>query len=55
MRLRSSVHVRHSIDAARDSMLAHASARMGRGYAFGLHEALDQTGAVTGPRGELSG
>ena len=34
---------------ARDSMLAHASARMGRGYAFGLHEALDQTGAVVGP------
>jgi MFS family permease len=34
---------------ARDSMLAHASARMGRGYAFGLHEALDQAGAVTGP------
>src|SRR3954453_20391817 len=34
---------------ARDTMLAHASARMGRGYAFGLHEALDQTGAVAGP------
>lgn len=34
---------------ARDSMLAHASARMGRGYAFGLHEALDQTGAMAGP------
>lgn len=34
---------------ARDSMLAHASAEMGRGYAFGLHEALDQTGAMAGP------
>jgi MFS family permease len=34
---------------ARDSMLAHASADMGRGYAFGLHEALDQVGAMTGP------
>lgn len=34
---------------ARDSMLAHASASLGRGYAFGLHEALDQVGAMTGP------
>jgi MFS family permease len=34
---------------ARDSMLAHASADMGRGYAFGLHEALDQIGAMAGP------
>jgi MFS family permease len=34
---------------ARDTMLAHASARLGRGYAFGLHEALDQTGAMAGP------
>jgi hypothetical protein len=34
---------------ARDSMLAHASAGMGRGYAFGLHEALDQLGAMAGP------
>ncbi|MEP6851990.1 MAG: MFS transporter [bacterium] len=34
---------------ARDSMLAHASAEMGRGYAFGLHEALDQMGAMAGP------
>lgn len=34
---------------ARDTMLAHASAGIGRGRAFGLHEALDQTGAVTGP------
>jgi MFS family permease len=34
---------------ARDTMLAHASARIGRGRAFGLHEAIDQTGAVAGP------
>jgi len=34
---------------ARDTMLAHASADLGRGYAFGLHEALDQLGAMTGP------
>src|SRR3954453_10147604 len=34
---------------ARDIMLAHASARLGRGYPFGLHEALDSLGAVSGP------
>ncbi|BEP13815.1 MFS transporter [Acidothermaceae bacterium B102] len=34
---------------ARDTMLAHASATLGRGYAFGLHEALDQIGALSGP------
>jgi len=34
---------------ARDAMLAHASTKMGRGYAFGLHTALDQIGAMTGP------
>ena len=34
---------------ARDTMLAHASARVGRGKAFGLHEAIDQTGALAGP------
>lgn len=34
---------------ARDIMLAHASADLGRGYAFGLHEALDQVGAMAGP------
>ncbi|MBV9821998.1 MAG: MFS transporter [Actinobacteria bacterium] len=34
---------------ARDIMLAHASADLGRGYAFGLHEALDQIGAMAGP------
>lgn len=34
---------------ARDAMLSHATATMGRGWGFGLHEALDQTGAVLGP------
>ena len=33
----------------RDAMLAHASTQMGRGWAFGLHEALDQLGALIGP------
>jgi len=34
---------------ARDAMLSHATSKMGRGWGFGLHEALDQTGAVAGP------
>src|SRR3954451_3095720 len=34
---------------ARDMMLAHAAARLGRAYTFGLHEALDQLGALAGP------
>ncbi|GAA1879839.1 MFS transporter [Lapillicoccus jejuensis] len=34
---------------ARDVMLAHAAASLGRGRAFGLHKLLDQTGAVVGP------
>lgn len=34
---------------ARDAMLSHATSAMGRGWGFGLHEALDQIGAVTGP------
>lgn len=34
---------------ARDAMLSHASSQIGQGWAFGLHEALDQTGAVGGP------
>ncbi|MBV9293723.1 MAG: MFS transporter [Frankiales bacterium] len=34
---------------SRDIMLAHASAAMGRGKAFGLHEAMDQSGALLGP------
>lgn len=34
---------------ARDAMLAHATAQMGRGWGFALHEALDQVGALIGP------
>jgi len=34
---------------ARDAMLSHATAGMGRGWGFGLHEAMDQIGAVLGP------
>jgi len=34
---------------ARDAMLSHATAEMGMGWGFGLHEAMDQTGAVLGP------
>jgi MFS family permease len=34
---------------ARDAMLAHATHEMGRGWGFGLHEAMDQTGALIGP------
>jgi MFS family permease len=34
---------------ARDAMLSHATSRVGQGWGFGLHEALDQIGAVTGP------
>ena len=34
---------------ARDTMLAQASVDMGRGRAFALHEALDQSGALIGP------
>ena len=33
----------------RDVMLAHASTEIGRGWGFGVHEALDQSGAVVGP------
>ncbi len=33
----------------RDAMLSHAATRTGAGWAFGLHEALDQVGAVAGP------
>lgn len=33
----------------RDAMLSYASLEMGRGWGFGLHEALDQTGALLGP------
>jgi MFS family permease len=34
---------------ARDAMLSHATKEVGRGKGFGLHEALDQIGAVLGP------
>ncbi|HXF56149.1 MAG TPA: MFS transporter [Actinomycetota bacterium] len=34
---------------SRDTLLAHASHGMGRGVGFGLHEALDQIGAVLSP------
>ena len=33
----------------RDVMLSHAAKDMGYGWGFGLHEALDQTGALAGP------
>jgi predicted MFS family arabinose efflux permease len=34
---------------ARDAMLSHATHEVGHGWGFGLHEALDQIGAVLGP------
>jgi MFS family permease len=34
---------------ARDAMLSHASSQTGLGWGFGLHEALDQAGAIIGP------
>jgi len=34
---------------ARDTILSHATAQVGRGFGFGLHEALDQIGAILGP------
>lgn len=34
---------------ARDAMLSHATAEIGRGWGFGLHEAMDQIGAMLGP------
>jgi MFS family permease len=33
----------------RDAMLSHATVDMGRGWGFGFHEAMDQTGAMLGP------
>lgn len=33
----------------RDAMLSHAAKQMGYGWAFGVHEALDQFGALFGP------
>lgn len=34
---------------ARDAMLSYATKEMGRGWGFGLHEAMDQVGAIAGP------
>ena len=34
---------------ARDAMLSHATSAIGRGWGFGLHEAMDQIGAMLGP------
>jgi MFS family permease len=34
---------------AKDALLAHAGTNVGRGKAFAVHEALDQTGAFAGP------
>jgi MFS family permease len=34
---------------ARDTILSQASSQVGRGFGFGLHEAMDQIGAIAGP------
>lgn len=34
---------------ARDVMLSHAGSQIGSGWAFGIHEAMDQIGAAAGP------
>lgn len=34
---------------AKDAMLSHATHQTGHGWGFGLHEAMDQIGAVAGP------
>lgn len=34
---------------ARDAMLSYGAHKVGRGWGFGLHEAMDQTGATLGP------
>jgi MFS family permease len=34
---------------AKDAVLSHATSVIGRGWGFGLHEALDQIGAIAGP------
>jgi len=34
---------------ARDTILSHATKQVGRGLGFGIHEALDQIGAIIGP------
>src|SRR6266702_5185588 len=33
----------------RDAMLSHAASHTGLGWGFGLHEAMDQSGAIIGP------
>ena len=37
------------LNPPRDVMLSHAGKHMGLGWAFGLHEGLDQIGALSGP------
>ena len=34
---------------ARDAILSHATKQVGRGWGFGIHEAMDQIGAIAGP------
>ncbi len=34
---------------SKDAILSHATSAVGRGWGFGIHEALDQIGAVAGP------
>ncbi len=34
---------------SRDAMLSHATQEIGHGWGFGLHEAMDQAGAMVGP------
>lgn len=34
---------------AKDTIISHASHNIGRGWGFGIHEAIDQIGAVLGP------
>lgn len=34
---------------AKDALLSHATSITGRGFGFGLHEAMDQIGAIAGP------
>ncbi|MBC7561222.1 MAG: MFS transporter [Dermatophilaceae bacterium] len=34
---------------AKDTLLSHASTQTGAGTAFGVHQAMDQTGAIAGP------
>lgn len=35
--------------SAKDAMLSYATKEVGRGWGFGIHEAMDQTGAILGP------